>query len=267
MVRSRRVAARPLILSFESAKGRAKADTCDARPVLDVMLLFVQLLERIGAHDAIEGEAAPFVVVMPEARRGVLETVLDFAPREGTTATSARAQRAGLEAARLAPNHLERRDAGPAAIRSAAKKLAVAVARLPSTITVRLRGAVEASLSDLARAEPAEAVLSVESFRAKILRAGGAAPRVQLKVSGLDRPITLDAPETLARLAGQTLYADADVTAKLERTKDDRILYGTLTELRIVDEGDPVAAFDRWYQQAGRPWSRVKDIERGLGRG
>jgi hypothetical protein len=112
-----------------------------------------------------------------------------------------------------------------------------------------------------------ETELSVESFRAKILRAGGAAPRVQLKVSGLDRPITLDAPEALARLAGQTLYADADVTARIARAGGDRILYGVLTELRIVDEGDPVSAFDRWYESAGRPWAKVKDIERGLGRG
>lgn len=37
--------------------------------------------------------------------------------------------------------------------------------------------------------------------------------------------------------------------------------------LRVFDTGDLVAAFDRWYEEAGRPWQDVADIERGLGRG
>ena len=205
---------------------------------------------------------------MKELRSGSIKNVLDFVPRRPNGGEGvASAQRAGFEAARVAPKYLERRDVGPAGVRATCRKLAVALSRLPGNVTAHLRGSVDASLSELAAAEPAPTALSVESFRARILRAGGLSPRVQLKVGGVERPITLDAPQHLAKLAGQTLYAEADATAKIERASDDRVLHGVLTDLRILEEGDPVAAFDRWYDKAGRPWAKVKDIERGLGRG
>jgi hypothetical protein len=261
------VASRALILSFEGPPDLVRPDRCDVRPLLEVLLRFVQLLEKVGAHEAVDTDEPPFAVVMKELRSGSIKNVLGFVPRRPTADGALAAQRAGLDAARVAPKYLERRDVGPYGVRATSRKLAVALSRLPSTVTAHLRGSVNASLSQLAAAEPVATTLSVESFRAKILRAGGLAPRVQLKVSGFDRPITLDAPEHLAKLAGQTLYAEADVTAKIERASDDRVLHGVLSDLRILEEGDPVAAFDRWYEKAGRPWAKVKDIERGLGRG
>lgn len=264
----RHVATRTLILSFEGPADLVRPDRCDARPLLEVLLRFVQLLEKVGAHESVDTDEPPFAVVMKELRSGSIKNVLDFVPRRANGGDGvAAAQRAGFEAARAAPKYLERRDVGPAGVRTTCRKLAVALSRLPGNVTAHLRGSVDASLSELAAAEPAPTALSVESFRAKILRAGGLSPRVQLKVAGFERPITLDAPEQLAKLAGQTLYAEADVTAKIERASDDRVLHGVLTDLRILEEGDPVAAFDRWYDKAGRPWAKVKDIERGLGRG
>lgn len=259
------MANRTLILSFEGPPDLVRPDRCDARPLLEVLLRFVQLIERIGAHDAVDTDVAPFVVVLKEVRSGSIKNVLDFMPRgEGAVQV---AQRAGLDAARDAPKYLERRDVGPQSVRAASRNLATALVRMPPTVKAHLRGSVDASLSDLAHAEPVATARSVESFRARILRAGGVTPKVQLKVFGFDRAITLDAPEHLAKLAGQTLYAEADVTAVIERASDDRVLHGVLTDLRILEQGDPVAAFDRWYDGAGRPWSKVKDIEQGLGRG
>jgi hypothetical protein len=258
---------RTLVFIFEGPAELVRPDRCDARPLLETLLRFVDLIERIGAHEAVDTEEAPFAVVLKEVRGGSIEYVLDFVPRYPVTSGAAAAQRAGLDAVRIAANFLERRDVGPAGIRASARKLAASLAQLPSHTAAHLRGSVEVPLSALAAAEPSPTVVSVESFRARILRAGGMSPRVQLKVSGSDRPITLDAPEPLAKLAGQTLYAEADVTAKVERGSDDRLLHGVLSELRIIEEGDPVEAFDRWYERAGRPWAKVKDIEKGLGRG
>lgn len=260
------MATRELILSFEGPDKLVRPDRCDVRPLLEVLLSFVQLLEKIGAYNAaLDNDDAPFSVVMTELRAGSIKNVLAFVPRRATDNVSA-AHRAGLEAARIAPTYLERRDVGPSAVRARAKRLASALGRLPTDVKAHLRGTVDASLSELAEAPPAPTVRAVESFRAKILRAGGLAPRVQLRLSGYDRPITLDAPEDIAKRAGATLYAEADITAEIERT-EDRILHGVLKDLRILEAGDPVAAFDRWYERAGKPWSKVKDIERGLGRG
>ncbi len=257
-----------MILSFEGPAERVHPDRCDVRPLLEVLLRFVQPLEKLGAHESFDTDEAPFTVVMKELRAGSIKNVLGFIPRHPTSSDgAAAAQRAGFEAARVAPKYLERRDLGSASVRTTSRRLATALSRLPETVTAHLRGSVDAPLSELAAVDPAPTATSVESFRAKILRAGGLSPRVQLKVAGLDRPITLDAPQPLARLAGQTLYAEADVTARIDRASDDRVLHGVLTDLRILEEGDPVAAFDRWYEKAGRPWANVKDIERGLGRG
>lgn len=261
------MARRELILSFEGPEKLVRPDRCDVRPLLEVLLPFIRLLEKIGAYNAaLDNDEAPFVVVMKELRHGSVEHVLDFVPRYATGVLAA-AQRAGIEAAIAAPTFLERREVGPDAIRVRAKRLASALGRLPAGVTAHLRGRVDASLSDLAEAPVGPTVRTVESFRAKILRAGGLTPRVQLALAGHERPQTFDAPEEIARLAGATLYAEADVTAQVERTADDRILHATLIELRILETGDPVAAFDRWYERAGKPWSQVMDIEQGLGRG
>lgn len=261
------MAKRELILSFEGPEKLVRPDRCDVRPLLEVLLAFIRLLEKIGAYNAaLDNDEPPFMVVMKELRHGSIEHVLDFVPRYPTGVLAA-VQRIGIEAATAAPAFLERREAGPEPVRLRAKRLASALGRLPVGVTAHLRGRVNASLSALADEPVGPTVVAVESFRAKILRAGGLTPRVQLAVAGHERPQTFDAPEEIAKLAGATLYAEANATAQVERTSDDRILHATLTELRILETGDPVAAFDRWYERAGKPWSHVVDIEQGLGRG
>ncbi|AKU99602.1 hypothetical protein AKJ09_06266 [Labilithrix luteola] len=260
------MASRELILSFEGPDKVVRPDRFPAKSLLAVLLAFVQLVEKIGGHDAaFDNDEAPFGIVLKELRADSIQYVLGFVPKLESVSPVA-ARRMGIDAAAAAIQYLERRDVGPPGIRSRAKRLATALARLES-VTAHLRGAVVAALSELAEAPPAPTVVAIESFRAKILKAGGLAPRVQLKLAGSGRPITLAAPEGLARLAGTSLYAEVDVTAQIERTADDRVLHGLLTSLRVMESGDPVAAFDRWYERAGKPWANVKDIERGLGRG
>lgn len=123
-----RVATRELILSFEGPDKLVRPDRCDVRPLLEVLLSFVQLLEKIGAYNAaLDSDDAPFAVVMKELRAGSIKNVLDFVPRR-TAENVAAVHRAGLEAARVAPNYLERRDVGP---RTRAKRLAAALGKLP----------------------------------------------------------------------------------------------------------------------------------------
>jgi hypothetical protein len=206
------------------------------------------------------------VVFESFATLGSVRHCLDFVPR-GKGEDVAAARRAGLNAAELAPKYLARRDTGSSAIRSSTRNLASAIERLPMVVKAHLRGSVDAPLSELAASPPSPTAISIESFRAKILKSGGQSPRVQLKVRGMDRPVTLEAEQELAQVAGRTLYAEADVTARIERASDERVLSGQLLELRILDDGDPVAAFDRWYEKSGHPWAKVTDIEKGLGRG
>lgn len=260
------MAPRELFLSFEGPDQLVRPDRCEARPLLEVLLAFVQLMEKIGAHESALDDEPPFVVLLKELRAGSIRHVLGFLSRYESQ-TVAAARRAGIDAARLAPQYLERPEVGPQGVRVRVKKLSGALSRLPPDVTAHLRGAVEAPLSMLAEAPPAATVRSVEQFRARILKAGGLTPRVQLKVAGEARPITLDAPSHLVKLAGGALYAEVDVTAQIERTEDERILHGGLIDLRLLEAGDPVAAIDRWYALSGKPWEKVMHIERGLGRG
>lgn len=259
---------RELRLCFEAPGQIVRPDRLDVRPWLEVLLRLVQLVEKVGAHEALDAEP-PFAVVMKALRSDALETTLDFVPRYAAVAKgrAAAARRAGVKAVRLATAHLAQRSVGPTGVRHAARRLADALGRLPSGVLAHLHGRVEASLSELAIQELPESVIATECFRAAIVRAGGTSPRVQLKVFGQTRPLTIEAPEHLAKIAGHTLYAETDVTARLERAEDGALLAGELVELRILDSGDPVAALDRWYERAGRPWAKVKNIERGLGRG
>lgn len=256
---------RPLLLAFDGPDEDVRPDRCEARPLLDVVLRFVDLVERIGGHEAVELDDSPFAVTLTALRADPNTFVLGFAPRFGLAGPFA--TRAGLAAAVTAPVLLEQRDLGPPKVRAASHRLAQALARLPDGVTANLRGAVEAPLSAIVAAEPLPAAEGTETFRAKIVRAGGLSPRVQLKASGRGRALTLEAPPAIAKLAGQTLYAEADVTAHVTRSVDGRVLQGTILELRLLDRGDATAAFDRWYKKVGRPWAATKDIEREVGRG
>jgi hypothetical protein len=261
------MAKKELILSFEGPKDFVRPDRCDVRPLLLVQLRFVELLERISKDlVAVDDGDASFSVVMKELRAGSIKSVYAFVPTRPEI-SMATATSAGHEATSLVPQYLESRNSGTPGVRKCTEKLAKAIREVPAKVQVHLRGLIDASLSELALSDPTPAAVSVETFRATILKAGGVPSRIQLRAKGSERPFTLDAPMALATLAGQTLYEKADVTADIQRTADGRVLHGNVRGLRILEKGDPVAAFDRWYARSGKPWSKVKDIEEELNRG
>jgi hypothetical protein len=264
-----------LILSFEGPSKYVRRDRCDTRPLLEVLLAFTKLVERIGVHEALGADEAPFSVLLKGVMKGAsadpkdsaIHHLIDFASRHQPLSDPAESIAAGLNAAAIAPSYLGGQSVGPPGVRQRAKSLDAAILNLPKYIEVFLRGSIDVSLSQLVHAAPQQTTVSVESFRAQILRSGGVSPRVQVKASGFDRPLTLESPTELAKQAGQALYAKAYVTAKLTRTPDDRVIFAELSQLRILDDSDPVVALDKWYEKAGKPWAKVKDIEKELGRG
>lgn len=106
-----------------------------------------------------------------------------------------------------------------------------------------------------------------EVLRGKVLRAGGTKPRIQLLID--EKIVSLDVTTSLAQEAGTHLYSEVEVDADLVREARppvNPIVSGRVTRLVPVEDVDPVEAWDRWYEAAGRPWSKVADIEGELGR-
>jgi len=60
------MARRELILSFEGPPELVRPELYDAQAWMAVVLRFVELVEKVGAHEAVDSELAPFVVVMKE---------------------------------------------------------------------------------------------------------------------------------------------------------------------------------------------------------
>ncbi|NOU34194.1 MAG: hypothetical protein HOO96_40395 [Polyangiaceae bacterium] len=252
-----------LVLSFEGPRKQVRPDRCEAAPLLRTALDLIRLIERIGEHASTTTDEPEFAVTLTELRAGSVKFVLGFTSRHGPS--TAAAAEAGVAAAQLAPKYLASPKAGPAAVRKRVDALASSLTKLPTYVKAHLRGTVEADLSALVQAEVEGAfATSVETFRATILRAGGTHPRVQLKFDG--RTFTFDAPQEIAKQAGATLYAEADVMALLQRDADQAILHGVIQTLRVLEPGDPVDAIDQWYEASGKPWAKVKDIEKALGR-
>ena len=95
---------------------------------------------------------------------------------------------------------------------------------------------------------------SPEAFRARVIRAGGKKPRVQVVADG--QVISLDASSDLAVRAGGLLYQDVEIEAELVRAATPPmfpVLSGQMTRIEPLAKQDPVEAWDAWYAAAGRP--------------
>lgn len=147
-------------------------------------------------------------------------------------------------------------------------RLRKALAAVPKEISVSaMRGAEVVSLSETVRQAPPDEMKSPEAFRARIIRAGGKKPRVQVVAEG--QMISLDASPELAVRAGSMLNQDVEIEAEVVRAAMPPafpILFGHMIRIEPLANQDPLEAWDAWYAAAGRPWANVKDIETELGR-
>ncbi len=255
-------------LVFDGPPELVSPDKLDAQKALAVALAFVETLQAVGAYES-AGDEPPFSVVFRSLKKGSVTHAYDAIPRNARDGEAA--SRVWLTTAKRLPLYLESAGHAPGSIAKKIHHLAKVTRRLPSYVDAQATSAEGTiSISELARREPLVLLQSTETFRAGILRAGGQRPRVQIKPSHAERPIVLDASPAIAKVAGASLYQEAEVTATLYRRPDGafEIVTGSISGLNIVDADiDPVAAFDAWYQQANSAWAEVKDIGGEIRRG
>jgi len=110
-----------------------------------------------------------------------------------------------------------------------------------------------------------EVFWELTSFRATPIRAGGKEPRVRFE-SVTDGEFSLRADAEIARKLGGLLYQEVEVTANVLRDADGAIRAGRVEDAIPLAEGDPIAAWREWLQQAAPRWADVDDIEKELGR-
>jgi len=106
---------------------------------------------------------------------------------------------------------------------------------------------VPISVSKETRVRPMD---SLETLRAKTLRAGGHEPAVRFS-SVLERDeFTLHASEDLARALAKHLYREVEIMAQLERGRDGAILAGKVLSFEPIDVSceDPWVAWEQWHQ-------------------
>jgi hypothetical protein len=257
-----------LLLSFESNGAALAPSRSDARPLLAVFVSMAALVEELGGFaSGTDGSECPFVVTLEQVRAISVQYAFGFAPRYTDGVAPAEARRIGLRVLADVPMFLAARESGPPRVMRKARSLAQTLLALPITTHAFLQARKRYDLSAIAKIDAELPIRSRESFRAKIMRAGGRQPRVQLFPVGARRPCVLEADQAVAARAGGALYAEADVTAELERSADGRILHGKLERLRVLDAGDPVRLLDEWYAAAGKPWSHGSDIAKEMSHG
>lgn len=256
-------------LVFDGPPELVSPDKLDAQKALAVALAFVETLQAVGAYEA-AGDDAPFLVVLRSLKKGSVTHAYDAVSCNARDVDLA-ARVWAITADRL-PLYLESGSNSPSPIAKRIQRLAKVTRRLPSYVDATATSASGSiSLSEIARREPIALIHSAETFRAEILRAGGQRPRIQIRPAHAERPIVLDATALTAKVAGASLYQEAEVTASLYRRPDKPfdIVSGFITALQVVDsDEDAVAAFDRWYERSKSEWHEgLADIGKELRRG
>jgi hypothetical protein len=107
---------------------------------------------------------------------------------------------------------------------------------------------------------------SIETIRATVLRVGGVTPRVRAKAR-FDREVfSIDLTKDQAQALAPCLYADIDMTVRIQRTVEGVIAFGQLLEFTPVTDEDPSKAMQEWFRPHAEFWDKVTDISEVLGR-
>jgi hypothetical protein len=105
---------------------------------------------------------------------------------------------------------------------------------------------------------------AIESVRAMVLKVGGKYPTVRLQSLHDESAFTVDVDRELAKKFAEHLYDSADLTLKILRTSEGKIVIAELArdgEVIFVSKDDPTEAWKRWFQPHADHWNGIVDIE------
>jgi hypothetical protein len=225
----------------------------DARKALSVALGYVEALAAVATFEwAID--SSPFIPTFTEITRGSIAYHFGFVPDR---LSEDEARRCWNSASRRLGDYAQVADDSPAKLRTKLRHLLEVTRELPANVNAYVNhDGWRWSISEVASRPPAPVTTSTSKFRARIIKVGGKKPRIQLATRGDTILFTVHAPMDLALRAGNLLYKTVDVSAKLTRLlkpPNYPVIDGELLDIIELSDADPVAAFDKWYKDIGRP--------------
>jgi len=236
--------------------------TLDAHASLALATALLDAMLAIGQYEG-GTEEAPFFLAFTEMKGASVHFAFNAVPTRSED--TERGTGSFQQAAKRLSVYLRAKEGIPKKLRRPLDQLRQATRSLPSHVVARARLAGQTLvLSEIARSTDVQLIASAETLRALIMRAGGGRPRVTLRMTEQKKAFTADAPKHLLSSNEFHLYREADVSGVFNRDPTaigTPIVSGVIHDIRLVTPVDRIEAFDRWYQEAGRPWSDVPDIE------
>jgi hypothetical protein len=107
---------------------------------------------------------------------------------------------------------------------------------------------------------------AVESFRGKIVRVGGKAPKFQVQPAFEETPFSVDVTVEVAQKLAENLYGEVDLVVEIFRSSKGRVYTAKLLEFAIVSDRDPTEAWREWFKPHAQYWDQVDDLEEELTR-
>jgi hypothetical protein len=108
-------------------------------------------------------------------------------------------------------------------------------------------------------------------MRVQPIRVGGTSGGViTAKLASVSEKVsfTVDVPtEAHARTLGANLFRDIDVDLRIRRGEDDAIRGGSVIEVHVLDDGDPISTWRTWFNENTDGWEDVDNVLEALGRG
>lgn len=98
------------------------------------------------------------------------------------------------------------------------------------------------------------------SLRATVLRVGGRKPTVMFESRSEDGSFVLGADKSDLQAIASSLYRDVDISVRIERDEEGRIVGGRLLSFSPVPADNPLDAWATWFEENDEPWKGVKDI-------
>jgi hypothetical protein len=109
---------------------------------------------------------------------------------------------------------------------------------------------------------------SITKLRANLIQVGGKEPKAKFSSrferNGEAFSVTVTAVK--ARDLARHLYDELEITLRLRRDEDGKIIEGELLDYVQVSSGNAFDAWQRWYRENASEWDDVADIEEALGR-
>ncbi len=105
---------------------------------------------------------------------------------------------------------------------------------------------------------------SIVVLRATPIKVGGRHPSIRFSSDFEDKEFSLSIKEDNARKIGAFLYKEVEIEATVTRNTDGTIKEGELTSFTPVEEGNPIAAWENWYEKCGQHFSSIEEAQQAL---